>query len=447
MFSRILIANRGEIAVRIIRTLKEMGIASLAVFSEADKDSLHVRMADESLCIGPPPSSESYLNMARIISAAEVLDAEAIHPGYGFLSENAHFAEVCQSCNIAFIGPTPQSIRKMGDKVEARKRAREAGIPVVPGSEGVIDSPEEALKIAHSLGYPVIIKAQSGGGGKGMRIAHNDGKLISLFHTAQREAEASFGNPSLYLEKYIVNPRHIEVQILADKYGNAIHLGERDCSIQRRYQKLLEESPSPVVGKNLREKLGKAAVKIVKEIKYQGAGTVEFIMDKEGNFYFMEMNTRLQVEHPVTEMVTGIDLVKEQIKIASGLPLSFKQEDIKINGWAIECRINAEDSEKKFSPSIGEIEYYSSPGGPFIRVDSFVYQGYKLSSYYDSLIGKVIAWGNTRKEATLRMRRALEEFVIGGISTTIPFHLKILNEIPFQKGKDYSTFMERDIMK
>ena len=447
MFSRILIANRGEIAVRIIRTLKEMGIASLAVFSEADKDSLHVRMADESLCIGPPPSSESYLNMARIISAAEVLDAEAIHPGYGFLSENAHFAEVCQSCNIAFIGPTPQSIRKMGDKVEARKRAREAGIPVVPGSEGVIDSPEEALKIAHSLGYPVIIKAQSGGGGKGMRIAHNDGKLISLFHTAQREAEASFGNPSLYLEKYIVNPRHIEVQILADKYGNAIHLGERDCSIQRRYQKLLEESPSPVVGKNLREKLGKAAVKIVKEIKYQGAGTVEFIMDKEGNFYFMEMNTRLQVEHPVTEMVTGIDLVKEQIKIASGLPLSFKQEDIKINGWAIECRINAEDSEKKFSPSIGEIEYYSSPGGPFIRVDSFVYQGYKLSSYYDSLIGKVIAWGNTRKEATLRMRRALEEFVIGGISTTIPFHLKILNEIPFQKGKDYSTFMEIDIMK
>ncbi|MCD6220316.1 acetyl-CoA carboxylase biotin carboxylase subunit [Candidatus Calescamantes bacterium] len=443
MFSRILVANRGEIAVRVIRTLKEMGITSLAVFSEADRDSLHVRMADEAICIGPPPPSESYLNMARIISAAEVLDAEAIHPGYGFLSENAHFAEVCGSCNITFIGPSPQSIRKMGDKVEARKTVSEAGIPVIPGSEDIVETPEEAVKIGRSLGYPVIIKAQAGGGGKGMRIAHNDGKLVSLFHTAQREAEASFGNPSLYLEKYIVNPRHVEVQILADTKGNVVHLGERDCSIQRRYQKLIEESPSPVVNEKLRKKLGEAAVKVVKAIGYHGAGTVEFLIDKENNFYFIEMNTRLQVEHPVTEMVTGIDLVKEQVNIASGLPLSFTQEDVEIRGWAIECRINAEDPEKGFLPSTGEITLFSPPGGPFIRLDTHMYSKYIVPPFYDSLLGKVIAWGGDRQEAIARMRRALTEFIVEGISTTIPFHIKILNDLDFQKGKDYSTLLER----
>jgi len=427
----------------VIRTLKEMGITSLAVFSEADRDSLHVRMADEAICIGPPPPSESYLNMARIISAAEVLDAEAIHPGYGFLSENAHFAEVCGSCNITFIGPSPQSIRKMGDKVEARKTVSEAGIPVIPGSKDIVETPEEAVKIARSLGYPVIIKAQAGGGGKGMRIAHNDGKLVSLFHTAQREAEASFGNPSLYLEKYIVNPRHVEVQILADTKGNVVHLGERDCSIQRRYQKLIEESPSPVVNEKLRKKLGEAAVKAVKAIGYHGAGTVEFLIDKENNFYFIEMNTRLQVEHPVTEMVTGIDLVKEQVNIASGLPLSFTQEEVEIRGWAIECRINAEDPEKGFLPSTGEITLFSPPGGPFIRLDTHMYSKYIVPPFYDSLLGKVIAWGGDRQEAIARMRRALTEFIVEGISTTIPFHIKILNDLDFQKGKDYSTLLER----
>jgi len=427
----------------VIRTLKEMGITSLAVFSEADRDSLHVRMADEAICIGPPPPSESYLNMARIISAAEVLDAEAIHPGYGFLSENAHFAEVCGSCNITFIGPSPQSIRKMGDKVEARKTVSEAGIPVIPGSKDIVETPEEAVKIARSLGYPVIIKAQAGGGGKGMRIAHNDGKLVSLFHTAQREAEASFGNPSLYLEKYIVNPRHVEVQILADTKGNVVHLGERDCSIQRRYQKLIEESPSPVVNEKLRKKLGEAAVKVVKAIGYHGAGTVEFLIDKENNFYFIEMNTRLQVEHPVTEMVTGIDLVKEQVNIASGLPLSFTQEEVEIRGWAIECRINAEDPEKGFLPSTGEITLFSPPGGPFIRLDTHMYSKYIVPPFYDSLLGKVIAWGGDRQEAIARMRRALTEFIVEGISTTIPFHIKILNDLDFQKGKDYSTLLER----
>ncbi len=443
MFSRILVANRGEIAVRVIRTLKEMGITSLAVFSEADRDALHVRLADEAICIGPPAPSESYLNMARIISAAEVLDAEAIHPGYGFLAENAHFAEVCESCNITFIGPSPQSIRQMGDKVEARKTVLQANVPVIPGSKGIVETPEEALKVAHSLGYPVIIKAQAGGGGKGMRIAHNDGKLVSLFHTAQREAEASFGNPSLYLEKYIINPRHIEVQILADTQGNVIHLGERDCSIQRRYQKLIEESPSPLVSEELRKKIGEAAVEIVRTIDYHGAGTVEFLVDGEGNFYFIEMNTRLQVEHPVTEMVTGIDLVKEQVNIAYGLPLSITQEEVDLKGWAIECRINAEQPEKDFLPSTGKITFFVAPGGPFTRIDSHMYAGYNVPPFYDSLLGKVITWGKTREEAIGRMRRALMEFTIEGIFTTIPLHIRILNDLDFQKGKDYSTLLER----
>jgi len=447
MFSRVLVANRGEIALRIIRTLKEMGITSIAVFSEADRDSLHVRLADEAICIGPPSTSESYLNMARIISAAEVADAEAIHPGYGFLAENAHFAEVCASCNIAFIGPPPEAIRKMGDKVEARKTMKEAGIPVIPGSEGVVETPEEAIKIARSLGYPVMVKAQAGGGGKGMRIAHNDGKLVSIFHTAQREAEAAFGNPHVYIEKYIENPRHVEVQILADKHGNIIFLGERDCSIQRRYQKLIEESPSPIVDEELRKKLGEAAVKAAGAIGYEGAGTIEFLVDREGNFYFMEMNTRLQVEHPVTEMITGFDLVKEQVRIAAGESISFTQEDVKMIGWAIECRINAEDPDQDFLPSTGKVTKYIPPGGPFIRVDSHLYEGYTIPPYYDSLISKVITWGKTREEAIDRMCRALSEYVIEGIHTTIPFHLRILNEPDFREGLDYSSLLDRVIIK
>ncbi|MCD6521751.1 acetyl-CoA carboxylase biotin carboxylase subunit [Candidatus Calescamantes bacterium] len=447
MFSRVLVANRGEIALRIIRTLKEMDITSIAVFSEADRDSLHVRMADEAICIGPPQTSESYLNMARIISAAEVADAEAIHPGYGFLAENAHFAEVCASCNIVFIGPPPEAIRKMGDKVEARKTMKEAGIPVIPGSEGVVETPEEAIKVARSLGYPVMVKAQAGGGGKGMRIAHNDGKLVSIFHTAQREAEAAFGNPGVYIEKYIENPRHVEVQILADKHGNIVFLGERDCSIQRRYQKLIEESPSPIVDEELRKKLGEAAVKAAGAIGYEGAGTIEFLVDREGNFYFMEMNTRLQVEHPVTEMITGFDLVKEQVRIAAGESISFTQEDVKMVGWAIECRINAEDPDQDFLPSTGKVTKYIPPGGPFIRVDSHLYEGYTIPPYYDSLISKVITWGKTREEAIDRMCRALSEYVIEGIHTTIPFHLRILNEPDFREGLDYSSLLDRVIIK
>ena len=424
-----------------------MGITSIAVFSEADRDSLHVRLADEAICIGPPSTSESYLNMARIISAAEVADAEAIHPGYGFLAENAHFAEVCASCNIAFIGPPPEAIRKMGDKVEARKTMKEAGIPVIPGSEGVVETPEEAIKIARSLGYPVMVKAQAGGGGKGMRIAHNDGKLVSIFHTAQREAEAAFGNPHVYIEKYIENPRHVEVQILADKHGNIIFLGERDCSIQRRYQKLIEESPSPIVDEELRKKLGEAAVKAAGAIGYEGAGTIEFLVDREGNFYFMEMNTRLQVEHPVTEMITGFDLVKEQVRIAAGESISFTQEDVKMIGWAIECRINAENPDQDFLPSTGKVTKYIPPGGPFIRVDSHLYEGYTIPPYYDSLISKVITWGKTREEAIDRMCRALSEYVIEGIHTTIPFHLRILNEPDFREGLDYSSLLDRVIIK
>lgn len=447
MFSRVLVANRGEIAVRIIRTLKEMGITSIAVYSQADRDSLHVKIADEAICIGPSPPSESYLNMARIISAAEVTDAEAIHPGYGFLAENAHFAEVCESCNITFIGPSAEVIQKMGDKVEARRTMEKAGIPVIPGSEGVVKSPEEAIQTAHKVGYPVILKARAGGGGKGMRIAHNDGKLVSIFHTAQREAEISFGDSSLYLEKYISCPRHIEVQILGDEMGNIIHLGERDCSIQRRYQKLLEESPSPVVDKKLRRELGEAAIEAARVVGYTGAGTVEFLLDEEGNFYFMEMNTRLQVEHPVTEMITGIDLVKEQIKIASGLPLKIKQEDIIFQGWALECRINAEDPENDFLPSTGKVGRYLPPGGPFIRVDGYLYPEYHIPPYYDSLIAKVIAWGKDRKETITRMSRALEEFTIEGIKTTIPFHLSLIQDPAFQAGRDYSSLMERVIIK
>jgi acetyl-CoA carboxylase biotin carboxylase subunit len=447
MFSRVLVANRGEIAVRVIRTLKEMGIESVAVYSKADKDSLHVKLADESVCIGPPPPSESYLNMAAIISAAEITNVEAIHPGYGFLSENAHFADVCASCNISFIGPSAEAMRMMGDKAQARKIMQKGGIPVLSGSEEIVENKEEALKVAKKIGYPVIIKAAMGGGGKGMRIAYNDGKLVSLFIACQREVEAAFGDSSLYIEKFIPNPRHVEVQILADKRGNVVTLGERDCSIQRRYQKLVEESPSPIVDARLRKKLCDVAVKAVKSINYENAGTVEFLVDEKRNFYFMEMNTRLQVEHPVTEMVYNIDLVKEQVRVAAGEQLKFAPDSINPNGWAIECRINAEDINADFLPSPGKIANLSFPGGPFIRVDTHLYDSYLTPSYYDSLLAKLIAWGNNRDEAIARMGRALDEFIIEGIKTTLPFHKRLISHPLFIEGKDYSGLMDEVLNK
>jgi acetyl-CoA carboxylase biotin carboxylase subunit len=443
MFSRVLIANRGEIAVRIIRTLAEMGIDSVAVYSKADKDSLHVRLADESVCVGPSSPSESYLNMAAIVSAAEITNVEAIHPGYGFLAENAHFADVCASCNINFIGPSAETIRIMGDKTQARKIMQKAGIPILPGSEDVVSNKDEALKVAKKIGYPVIIKAAMGGGGKGMRIAYNSGKLVSLFIACQREVEAAFGDSSLYIEKYIQNPRHIEVQILADKKGNVVTLGERDCSIQRRYQKLLEESPSPVVDSKLRKKLCEVAIEVAKIINYTNAGTVEFLMDEKGNFYFMEMNTRLQVEHPVTEMVYDVDLVKQQILVAAGERLKYSSDSMNCNGWAIECRINAEDVDSDFIPSPGKITDLHIPGGPFIRVDTHLYGGYLTPPYYDSLLAKLISWGGNRNEAVARMGRALDEFVIGGVKTTLPFHRQLLSHPLFIKGDDYSELLEK----
>ncbi len=443
MFSKILIANRGEIALRIIRACRELGIGTVAIYSEADVNSLHVRFADESICIGPPPSSKSYLSIPNIISAAEVMDVEAIHPGYGFLAENAHFAEVCESCGIRFIGPTPENIRLMGDKVEARKLMRKAGLPVIPGSEGVVRNKEEALSIAKKIGYPVMIKAASGGGGKGMRIAHNDVSLAGAFLTARAEAETSFGNPELYIEKCIQDPRHIEFQILADRFGKIIHLGERECTIQRRYQKLIEESPSSAVNKKLRKKMGDSALRAAKTIKYMNAGTVEFLLTQEGHFYFMEMNTRIQVEHSVTEMVTGIDLVKEQIRLAQGEKLRYHQDQIKLNGWAIECRINAEDSENDFLPTPGEINICQFPGGPGIRVDSHIYPTYYIHPFYDSLLAKLVAYGGNREEAIARMQRALTEFEITGVKTTIPFHSMVLNNPLFIRGKFSTSFIER----
>lgn len=420
-----------------------MGIHAVAVYSQADKDSIHTKLADEAICIGSSQPSESYLNMAAIVSAAEITNVEAIHPGYGFLAENAHFAEVCASCNIVFIGPTAEAIRLMGDKVQARKIMRKARIPVIPGSEDIVGNKDEALKIAKKIGYPVIIKAAKGGGGKGMRIAYNDGKLVSLFIACQREVEAAFGDSSLYIEKYMPNSRHIEVQVLADKKGNVVTLGERDCSIQRRYQKLLEESPSPVVDSKLRKKLFKLATEAVKAINYTNAGTVEFLMDRAGNFYFMEMNTRLQVEHPVTEMVYGIDMVKEQILVSAGERLKFSSDSIHSNGWAIECRINAEDVSADFMPSPGKVTDFHIPGGPFIRVDTHLYNGYVTPAYYDSLLAKLISWGRDRNEAIARMRRALDEFVIEGIKTTLPFHRQLVSHPLFIKGDDYSELLDK----
>ncbi|MEK6564799.1 MAG: acetyl-CoA carboxylase biotin carboxylase subunit [Candidatus Omnitrophota bacterium] len=446
MFSKILIANRGEIALRVIRACKELGIRTVAVYSQADRDSLHVRMADEAVCIGPAVSANSYLNIPAIISAAEITDVDAIHPGYGFLSENPHFAEICESCRITFIGPTPENIRLMGDKMHARETMRKCGIPIVPGSLSAIKDKDEAIKVAKRISYPVIIKAASGGGGKGMRVCHNDISLASGLMTAQAEAEANFGNSNVYIEKYIERPRHIEIQILSDKYGRILHLGERDCSIQRRHQKLLEESPSPAVDSKLRKRLGETAIRAAKEVKYVSAGTIEFLLDDKKNFYFMEMNTRIQVEHPVTEMVTGIDIVKEQIKIARGEKLKLQQDDIRLNGSSIECRINAEDYQNNFMPSPGKIEMLNIPGGPGVRVDSHVYSGYTISQYYDSLVAKLIVRGKDRKEAIQIMRRALDEFIIEPIKTTIDFHREVLKNPFFVKG-EFSTNFINDTFK
>jgi acetyl-CoA carboxylase biotin carboxylase subunit len=445
MFSKILIANRGEIALRVIRACREMGIRSVAVYSEPDKNSMHVRFADEAICIGQAASSKSYLNIPAIISAAEITDVEAIHPGYGFLAENAHFAEICESCHIKFIGPTAENIKMMGDKMSARTTVQKLGLPIVPGSQGTVKTKEEALKIAQKIGYPVIIKAAAGGGGKGMRVCHNDITLASSFLTARSEAEANFGNPNVYIEKYIDKPRHVEIQLLADQYGHVLYLGERDCSIQRRHQKLLEESPSNIVDSKLRKKLGELAVKAARAVNYVNAGTMEFLMDSHKNFYFMEMNTRIQVEHPVTEAVTGIDLIKEQIRIAAGEKLNFKQEDIKVNGAAIECRINAEDYENNFMPCPGKIELLNLPGGPGVRVDTHIYQGYDIVPHYDSLVAKLIVHGKDRKEAISIMQRALNEFNIGPIKTTIPFHIRLLDNPLFVKG-DISTHFVQEML-
>ncbi|MFP4472268.1 MAG: acetyl-CoA carboxylase biotin carboxylase subunit [Candidatus Omnitrophota bacterium] len=443
MFSKVLIANRGEIALRIIRACREMGVQTVAVFSEADRYSLHVRFADEAVCIGPAVSTDSYLNIPAIISAAEVTDVDAIHPGYGFLAENAHFAEICESCNIHFIGPSPETIRLMGDKVQARETMRKIGVPLTPGGEGVVTDQKQAVEIAKTIKYPVIIKAAAGGGGKGMRVCHNDVTLTSAFSMARQEAEANFGNPDVYIEKYITDPRHIEFQILADQFGNTIHLGERDCSIQRRHQKLVEESPSPALTDELRQAMGDAAVKASQSVDYEGVGTIEFLLDASGEFFFMEMNTRIQVEHPVTEMVTGIDLVKEQIRMAAGEKLTLSQKDVRLEGAAVECRINAEDPKNNFMPSPGKIEELNMPGGRGVRVDTHIYPGYTISPYYDSMVAKLITYGSDRIEAIQIMLRALDEFYVSPIKTTIDLHTDILSHPVFMDGKATTHFIEK----
>ena len=442
MIQKVLIANRGEIALRVIRACRELGIKTLAVYSEADVQSLHVQLADEAICIGGPRSADSYLRSDRIISAAEIADVDAIHPGYGFLSENAKFAEQCESCNIKFIGPKSKSIRMMGDKSIAKDTVRKAGVPIVPGSDGPVESETEAVKIARKIGYPVIIKAVAGGGGRGMRIAHNDVSFAKEYHVARNEAEKAFGNGSVYIEKYIQNPRHIEFQILADSHGKVIHLGERDCSVQRRHQKLIEEAPSPFLNADLRKKMGKVAVKAAEAAAYENAGTIEFLVDPKGNFYFIEMNTRIQVEHPVTEEVTGIDLIKQQINIANGQKLDFDQSDVKVEKHAIECRINAEDPARNFTPSPGTISLYYAPGGHGVRIDSHVYSGYTIPPYYDSMIGKLICYGPSRKIALQRSYRALSEYLVRGIKTTIPLHKAIMSDPTFIEGKATTAYME-----
>jgi acetyl-CoA carboxylase biotin carboxylase subunit len=440
VFKKILIANRGEIALRVISACREMGIKTVAVYSEADENSLHVRFADQDVCIGPARSAESYLSVPAIISAAEITGADAIHPGYGFLSESAYLAEVCEACHIKFIGPDPNVIKLMGDKARARRAMKKAGVPVLPGSDGPLQSEEQAIKIAKDIGFPLIIKAVAGGGGRGMRIVQNMEELPRLYKTAAREAEAAFGVGDVYLEKYVVAPRHIEIQVLGDHHGNVVHLGE--CSIQRRHQKLIEEAPSAALTEKQRRKLGATVVDAAKAVQYANAGTFEFIMDPKGNFYFLEVNTRLQVEHPVTECITGIDIVKEQIRVAAGERLAVKQSDIEFRGHAIECRVNAEDPDT-FTPSPGVIHAFSTPGGPGVRVDTFAHSECTVSPYYDSLVAKIIAWGRDRNEAIARMRRTLEMTVVDGIKTTIPLHLKILQEPDFAAGNLSTAFMER----
>ncbi|MDQ0220803.1 acetyl-CoA carboxylase biotin carboxylase subunit [Peribacillus cavernae] len=443
MIKKLLIANRGEIAVRIIRACKELGIETVAVFSEADREALHVQLADEAYCIGPTASKDSYLNFTNIISAAKLTGSDAIHPGYGFLAENADFAELCRECSIIFVGPSPEAISKMGTKDVARETMHEAGVPIVPGSQGIIKDSGQAIELAEKIGYPVIIKATAGGGGKGIRVARTEDDLVNGIRITQQEAMTAFGNPGVYMEKYIEDFRHVEIQIMADSHGNAIHLGERDCSIQRRLQKLLEETPSPAIDTDMRREMGEAAVKAALAVDYSGAGTVEFIYDaKNRKFYFMEMNTRIQVEHPVTEMVTGVDLIKEMIYVASGKKLSLKQEDVTFNGWAIECRINAENPEKNFMPSAGQIKMYLPPGGFGVRVDSAAYPGYTIPPYYDSMIAKLIVHGATRKEAIEKMKRALSEFAIEGVHTTVPFHIKLLQHEQFVSGEFNTKFLE-----
>ena len=445
MFSKILIANRGEIAVRVIRACKELGVRTVSVYSEADRNSIHVRLADEAICIGGPRAEQSYLNIPAIISAAEIADVDGIHPGYGFLSQNAHFAEICESCNITFIGPPASAIRMMGDKIAAKDLMRKAGIPIIPGSMAAIRNKEDALKTARRIQYPVIVKAAAGGGGRGMRVCHNDVRLMSALMTCQSEAAASFGNGDVFVEKYLQAPRHIEFQILADKHHHILHLGERDCTIQRRHQKLIEESPSPAVDAKLRRKMGELAVRAAKAADYASVGTVEFLLDQDGAFYFIEMNTRIQVEHPVTEMVTGIDLIKEQIKVAVGEALSVKQDDIALEGWAIECRINAEDPANGFSPCPGRILDYYPPGGPGVRVDSHIFAGYDVPPFYDSLLAKLIVSGRTRQDAIRVMQRALDEFVLEPSRTTIPLHKQIFSDRTFWRGHIATDYLDRQL--
>lgn len=443
MFKKVLIANRGEIALRIIRACRELGIQTVAVYSEADRESLHVRFADDDVCIGGPPARESYLNIPRIIAAAEITGADAIHPGYGFLAENAEFAEICAATNIAFIGPTPAQIRSMGDKAQARKTMADCGVPIVPGTPGPIDDPEAALVAATDIGFPVIIKAAAGGGGKGMRVSRDADEFARAFQMARTEALAAFGSGDVYVEKYLERPRHVEFQILGDTQGHVIHLGERDCSVQRRHQKLVEESPSPAVTPTLRAKMGDAAVKGAKAINYVGAGTIEMLLDRDGSFYFMEMNTRIQVEHPVTEMITGVDLVKEQIRVAAGEPLSVRSLP-PLRGHVIECRINAEDPAKNFQPSPGHIDVFHPPGGPGVRLDSHVYTGYTVPPFYDSMIAKVICQGATRAEALTRMQIALDTFIVQGIATTIPFLSRLMQDKHFRAGDVHTKFLEQE---
>jgi acetyl-CoA carboxylase biotin carboxylase subunit len=443
MIEKVLIANRGEIALRVIRACRELGVSTVAVYSQADSESLHVKLADEAYCIGPPQSGRSYLHIPAIISTAVVTGADAVHPGYGFLSENANFAQICADHRIKFIGPSVVAINSMGDKASAREAMRAAGVPVVPGSHGLIDDDAEAARLADEIGFPVIVKATAGGGGRGMRVAVDQASLVNALASARSEASAAFGDGGVYIEKYLKPIRHVEIQVMADSHGNCVHLGERDCSVQRRHQKLIEETPSPALTPELRERMGQAAVRAAKQINYEGAGTVEFIL--AGNdFYFMEMNTRIQVEHPVTEFVTGIDLIKEQIRVASGMPLSITQEQIEFRGHSIECRINAEDPDRNFLPSPGRVDAYIAPGGPGVRVDSHCYPGYVIPPYYDSLVSKLVVWGKDRQEAIARMQRALDEYAITGIKTTIPFHQRVLAHAMFQDGADVSTdFIEK----